>query len=131
MKGRGLWGRQKGRHRVRTTDSRHDHPVASNHLAEAPRTTASNQIWVADITYIPTAEGWLYLAGVLDLHSRRIVGWAMSPAIDSALVLAALAMATRHRTPPPGLLFHTDRGVQYAAFNNPAPSFIDVIPYPM
>ena len=107
----------KGRHRVRTTDSNHGHPIAPNRLAEAPRTTAPNQIWVADITYIPTAEGWLYLAGVLDLHSRRIVGWAMGPAIDSALVLAALAMATLHRTPPPGLLFHTDRGVQYAAGN--------------
>jgi putative transposase len=117
MKSRSLCGRQKGRHRVRTTDSHHDHPIAPNHLAEAPRTTAPNQIWVADITYIPTAEGWLYLAGVLDLHSRRIVGWAMSPAIDSALVLSALSMATRHRTPPPGLLFHSDRGVQYAAGN--------------
>ena len=92
-------------------------PIASNRLAEAPRATAPNQIWVADITYIPTAEGWLYLAGVLDLHSRKIVGWAMSPTIDSALVLAALAMATLHRTPPPGLLFHTARGVQYVAGN--------------
>jgi putative transposase len=117
MKNRGLCGRQKGRHRVQTTDSNHDHPVAPNHLAEAPATTTPDQIWVADITYIPTAEGWLYLAGVMDFHSRRIVGWAMSHAIDSALVLAALSMATTHRTPSPGLLFHTDRGVQYAAAN--------------
>ena len=117
MKSRGICGRQKGRYRVQTTDSNHDHPIAPNHLAEAPQATAPNQIWVADITYIPTAEGWLYLAGVLDLHSRRIVGWAMSPTIDSALVLSALTMATLHRTPPPGLLFHTDRGVQYAAGN--------------
>ena len=117
MKSRGICGRQKGRYRVQTTDSNHDHPIAPNRLAEAPQATAPNQIWVADITYIPTAEGWLYLAGVLDLHSRKIVGWAMSPTIDSALVLAALAMATLHRTPPPGLLFHTDRGVQYAAGN--------------
>ena len=117
MKSQGLCGRQKRRYRVQTTDSNHDHPIAPNLLAEAPRVTASNQIWVADITYIPTDEGWLYLAGVLDLHSRKIVGWAMSPTIDSALVLAALSMATLHRTPPPGLLFHTDRGVQYAAAN--------------
>ena len=117
MKGRSLCGRQKGRHRAQTTDSHHDHPIAANHLAEAPPTSAPDQIWVADITYIPTAEGWLYLAGVLDLHSRRIVGWAMGPTIDSALVLSALSMATLHRAPPPGLLFHTDRGVQYAAGN--------------
>ena len=117
MKSRGLCGRQKGRYRVRTTDSNHDHPIAPNRLAEAPATTAPDQIWVADITYIQTDEGWLYLAGVLDLHSRRIVGWAMSPAIDSALVLSALSMAVLHRQPPPGLLFHSDRGVQYAAGN--------------
>jgi putative transposase len=117
MKSRGLCGRQKGRYRVRTTDSNHDHPIAPNRLAEAPATTAPDQIWVADITYIHTAEGWLYLAGVLDLHSRRIVGWAMSPTIDSALVLSALSMAVLHRQPPPGLLFHSDRGVQYAAGN--------------
>jgi len=99
MKSRGLCGRQKGRYRVRTTDSNHDHPIAPNRLAEAPATTAPDQIWVADITYIHTAEGWLYLAGVLDLHSRRIVGWAMSPTIDSALVLSALSMAVLHRRP--------------------------------
>ena len=112
-----LNSRQKGRYRVQTTDSNHDHPIAPNRLAEAPATTAPDQIWVADITYIQTDEGWLYLAGVLDLHSRRIVGWAMSPAIDSALVLSALSMAVLHRQPPPGLLFHSDRGVQYAAGN--------------
>ena len=117
MKSRGLCGRQKGRYRVQTTDSNHDHPIAPNRLAEAPATTGPDQIWVADITYIQTAEGWLYLAGVLDLHSRRIVGWAMSPTIDSALVLAALGMAVLHRQPPRGLLFHSDRGVQYAAGN--------------
>ena len=117
MKGRGICGRQKGRYRVQTTDSDHDHPIAPNRLAEAPQATASNPIWVADITYIPTDEGWLYLAGVLDLHSRKIVGWAMRPVIGSALVLSALSMATTHRSPPPGLLFHSDRGVQYAAGN--------------
>lgn len=117
MRSKGLRGRQKGRHRVQTTDSNHNHPVAPNRLAEAPVTSAPNQIWVGDITYIPTAEGWLYLAGVLDLHSRRLVGWAMGPSIDCALVLSALGMAIQHRQPGPGLLFHSDRGVQYAAGN--------------
>lgn len=117
MRHEGLRGRQKARHRVQTTDSNHDHPIAPNRLAHAPKTSAPDQIWVADITYIPTDEGWLYLAGVLDLHSRRIVGWAMSPTIDSTLVLSALSMATLHRSPPSGLLFHSDRGVQYAAGN--------------
>jgi transposase InsO family protein len=70
---------------------------------------------VADITYIETQEGWLYLAAILDLYSRRIVGWAMSQRIDTPLVLRALAMARLHRCPPARLLFHSDRGVQYAS----------------
>lgn len=115
MQGMGLRGRQKGRYRVLTTDSHHDHPIAPNRLAEAPAACAPNQIWVADITYIQTGEGWLFLAGVLDLFSRKIVGWAMSDSIDSALVLQALSMAVLHRDPPADLLFHSDRGVQYAA----------------
>lgn len=115
MRSKGLSGRQKGRYRVRTTDSNHDHPIAPNRLAEAPSPCAPNQIWVADITYIPTGEGWLYLAAVLDLHSRKIVGWAMGSSLDSALVLSALSMAILHRGPAAGLLFHSDRGVQYAA----------------
>ncbi len=115
MKARGLCGRQKGRYRVPTTDSHHDQPIAPNRLAQAPKATAPNQLWVADITYIETQEGWLFLAAILDLYSRRIVGWAMSPRIDTALVLTALAMALRHRDPPRNLLFHSDRGVQYAS----------------
>jgi transposase InsO family protein len=115
MKHAGLCGRQKGRYRVHTTDSNHDHPIAPNRLAEAPKPTAPNQIWVADITYIPTQAGWLYVAAILDLYSRKIVGWAMSQSIDAALVLQALAMAILHRDPPAQLLFHSDRGVQYAA----------------
>ena len=117
MQGMGLRGRQKGRYRVLTTDSNHDHPIAPNRLAEAPAACAPNQIWVADITYIHTREGWLFLAGILDLFSRKIVGWAMSDSIDSALVLKALSMAVLHRDPPADLLFHSDRGVQYAAGN--------------
>jgi transposase InsO family protein len=84
-------------------------------LAQAPKATAPNQLWVADITYIETKEGWLYLAAILDLYSRKIVGWAMSERIDTVLVLKALAMALLHRHPPANLLFHSDRGVQYAS----------------
>jgi transposase InsO family protein len=115
MKEQGLCGRQKGRYRVQTTDSNHDQPIAPNRLAAAPKATAPNQVWVADITYIETREGWLYLAAILDLYSRKIVGWAMSERIDTALVLKALAMALLHRSPPTQLLLHTDRGVQYAS----------------
>lgn len=115
MRQAGICGRQKGRYRVQTTESNHDHPIAPNRLAEAPAPTAPNQIWVADITYIETREGWLYLAGVLDLYSRKIVGWAMSEWIDTPLVLGALNMALQHRQPTAQLLFHSDRGVQYAS----------------
>ena len=115
MKANSHCARQKGRHRVQTTDSHHDQPIAPNRLAQAPQATAPNQIWVGDITYIETREGWLYLAGILDLYSRKIVGWAMGERIDSALVLKALDMALLHRQPPANALFHSDRGVQYAS----------------
>lgn len=115
MNEKGLCGRQKGRYRVQTTDSNHDEPIAPNRLATAPTPTKPNQIWVADITYIETAEGWLYLAAILDLYSRKIVGWAMSERIDTTLILKALTMALLHRNAPAGLLFHSDRGVQYAS----------------
>jgi len=115
MRELGLFGRQKGRYRVQTTDSNHDEPIAPNRLADAPKATAPNQIWVADITYIQTREGWLYLAAVLDLYSRKVVGWAMSERIDTTLALNALAMALLHRKAPKDLLFHSDRGVQYAS----------------
>lgn len=111
----GLCGRQKARYRPRTTDSRHDHPIAPNRLALAPPTTAPNQIWAGDITYIPTRQGWLYLAAILDLHSRKIVGWAMRPALDTTLVLDALRMALQQRGQPKRVLFHSDRGCQYAS----------------
>ena len=115
MRQEGLSGRAKGRFRVRTTDSNHDQPIAPNRLAKLADPSAPNQIWVADITYIPTEEGWLYLAGVMDLYSRRIVGWAMDSNIDTQLVLAAWGMALTHRQPTPGLVFHSDRGCQYAS----------------
>ena len=115
MQQEGLCGRQKRRYRVQTTDSNHDQPIAPNRLADAPKATAPNQLWVADITYIETKENWLYLAAIMDLYSRKIVGWAMSERIDTVLVLKALAMALVHRNPPGNLLFHSDRGVQYAS----------------
>jgi len=115
MKQNHLCGRQQKRYRVQTTDSHHDHPIAPNRLAQAPKATAPNQLWVADITYIDTQEGWLYLAAIMDLYSRKIVGWAMSQRIDTVLVLKALVMALLHRHPPANLLFHSDRGVQYAS----------------
>lgn len=115
MRQQGLCGRQKRRYRPQTTDSNHDQPIAPNRLALAPAPTEPDQLWVADITYVQTAEGWLYLAAILDLFSRKIVGWAMSEHIDTALVLKALAMALLHRQPSPKLLFHSDRGVQYAS----------------
>lgn len=100
---------------VVTTDSDHSFAVADNRLNRDFTATAPNQKWVADITYIATQEGWLFLAAVLDLFSRRIVGWAMSEHIDEALVTSALQMAIRHRRPYPGLLHHSDRGSQYAS----------------
>jgi transposase InsO family protein len=110
-----LCGRQQRRYRVQTTDSNHDQPIAPNYLAQVPKATAPNQLWVADITYIETREGWLYLAAILDLYSRKIVGWAMCQHINTSLVLKALAMALLHRQPPASLLIHSDRGVQYAS----------------
>jgi putative transposase len=98
-----------------TTDSEHDHPIAPNRLAEAPAPTGPNQIWLQDLTYIPTARGWMYLALVLDLWSRKIVGWAMADHLRSELVIAALQMAQTQRQPGQGLIVHSDRGVQYAS----------------
>jgi putative transposase len=115
MRQQGLCGRAKGRFRVQTTDSNHDQPIAPNRLAQLPAPSAPNQIWVGDITYIHTEEGWLYLAGIMDFYSRRIVGWAMDQNIDTQLILAAWNMAQTHRQPPPELVFHSDRGCQYAS----------------
>jgi putative transposase len=97
-----------------TTKSSHAYPIAPNLLNRQFLVTAPNRAWVADITYLSTREGWLYLAVVLDLFSRRIVGWSMSNCIDAQLVLAALRMAVDRRKPLPCLIVHTDRGSQYA-----------------
>jgi putative transposase len=98
-----------------TTDSDHDFPVAPNRLAERAAPDGPNQVWLQDITYIPTGQGWLYLALVLDLWSRKIVGWAMAGHLRSELVVGALQMAQAQRQPGKGLLVHSDRGVQYAS----------------
>lgn len=101
--------------RVRTTDSRHGLPVAPNLIQRDFVAAAANRIWLADITYIPTAEGWLYLAAVMDLFSRKIVGWAMRDHMQVELASSALAMAIRQQRPQAGLIHHSDRGVQYAS----------------
>jgi putative transposase len=109
--------RSKARRRfvVRTTDSRHDRPVASNVLDREFYPDRPDAAWAADITYVPTAEGWLYLAVVLDLFSRRVVGWATADHLRSELACDALRMALGHRRPRGELLHHSDRGVQYAS----------------
>lgn len=115
MRENGLQGRSRRRHRVVTTDSQHGEPLAPNRLAQRAPCTAPDQAWVTDITYVPTQEGWLYLAGVLDLYSRKVVGWAMGETLATTLPLAALEMAWQQRRPAKGLLHHSDRGVQYAS----------------
>jgi putative transposase len=100
---------------VRTTDSRHDLPIAPNLLDRNFTAVAPNRIWLADITYIETDQGWLYLAAVMDLYSRRIVGWAMADHLRTDLPLAALKMAISAQRPGAGLIHHSDRGVQYAS----------------
>lgn len=115
MRETGLQSRQRRRFRIVTTDSKHAHPIAPNLLARDFRAEAPNRKWLADITYVSTAEGWLYLALVLNLFSRKLVGWAMSATMPQQLTQAALLMALGWRRPGPGLLHHSDRGSQYAA----------------
>lgn len=114
MRQLGLAARRKRRFR-RTTDSRHAFPIAPNLLARDFTAAAPDRVWLADITYIWTDEGWLYLAAVLDLCTRQVVGWAMAEHLGHELALAALDMAIVRRRPAPGLVHHGDRGVQYAA----------------
>jgi putative transposase len=115
MRDLGLVGRQR-RAWVRTTQSDHEYPIAPNRLNRAFAVTerTMNQVWVSDLTFVPTREGWLYLAIILDLASRRCIGWAMSERADTELTLAALHMAVVSRQPVPGVIHHSDRGVQYA-----------------
>ena len=115
MKEAGIKAATVRKFRVVTTDSNHPHPIAENLVNRDFAPTQKNQTWTADITYIPTDEGWLYLAAVEDLYSRKIVGWSMSESINSRLVVDALQMAVQRELPDAGLLAHSDRGVQYAS----------------
>jgi len=115
MKQAGIQASTEGKRSVSTTDSNHALPVAENIVNRDFAPTGKNVTWVADITYIPTAQGWLYLAVVEDLFSRKIVGWSMSERIDSRLVTDALEMALQRELPGTGLMAHSDRGVQYTS----------------
>ena len=121
MKEQQIRAKTKRKFVPRTTDSRHGQPVAANVLDRQFQAAKPNQKWAADLTYVPTDEGWLYLAGVIDLCSRKIVGWSMAQHMKTELVREALLMAIARRSPAPGipgspgLLHHSDRGVQYAS----------------
>ena len=116
MRAAGLRARVRRRFVPQTTQSRHDGPIAPNRLAQrAAPPTRPDEVWAVDMTYIETSEGWLFLAIVLDLHSRKVVGWAFARSLHTALPLAALRMAIHQRRPPRGLLHHSDRGCQYAS----------------
>lgn len=110
-----LRARQKRAFKPKTTDANHPHPIAPNRLAQAPAPRRINRVWVGDITYVATAEGWLYLAAIMDLYSRRIVGWSIGSSLHSSLVEQALQQALVARRPAAGLLHHSDRGSQYAS----------------
>lgn len=114
MREQGLAARRKRRFK-KTTDSAHAQPIAPNVLERDFETSAPNAVWVTDVTYVWTDEGWLYLAAIIDLFARRVVGWAASETNDTELALAALSMATKRRKPPRGLVHHSDRGSTYAS----------------
>ncbi len=118
MKDLNLVANKKKRFKVNTTDSNHNLPVAPNILNRDFYASAPDEKYVGDITYIPTSEGWLYLATVIDLYSRRVVGWSMDDTMKVDLVNDALIMALKNRNPPKGLIWHTDRGSQYASYSH-------------
>lgn len=115
MRQNGLQGVQKARFRPRTTDSRHDLPISPNRLADLPEVSQLNQVWVSDITYIPTLEGWMYLAAFMDLKSRKIKGWTIRDHMRTELVESAFLQAVFREKPGGGLIVHSDRGCQYAS----------------
>jgi len=115
MKRAGIAAKRRKLYKAQTTDSNHCYPVAPNLLNRQFTAERPNQKWLTDITYIPTKEGWLYLATVLDVCSRRVVGWAMGKNMDEGLVERALQMAASCRRPTEGVLHHSDRGSQYAS----------------
>lgn len=114
MQANGIQARGKRKYVV-TTDSKHSLPIAPNLLNRQFKVATPNQVWAGDMTYIRTEEGWLYLAAVMDLHSRAIVGWSMQPHMEASLVDDALKMAWFRRKPAQGLIFHSDRGSQYCS----------------
>lgn len=113
MRLHGIRARHRRKYRY-TTDSKHDYPVAPNLLNRCFAVSRPDKVWVSDITYIATAEGWLYVATVMDLYARRIVGWSMGERVTRGLTMAAMQMALIRREPGPGLIHHSDRGSQYA-----------------
>jgi putative transposase len=115
MRAEGLRARQKRRFHPKTTQSAHALPIADNWLSKAPSPDRPDQLWQSDITYLPTAEGWLYLAVILDACSRKVVGWSVGDSLETPLVTRALERAVQNRHPSQGLLHHSDRGVQYAS----------------
>ena len=115
MKQHDIHGAQKARYKPRTTDSNHDWPISPNRLAELPTVERVNQVWVGDITYIPTLEGWMYLAAFMDLKSRKIKGWTIRDHMHTSLVKEAFGRAVFYEGSVPGLIAHTDRGSQYAS----------------
>lgn len=114
MRAQGLCGRRPRRW-CRTTDAHHQDPIAANVLQRAFQPPAPDRVWATDITYVWTSEGWLYLAVVLDLFARRVIGWALAPHLRTELVSAAFTMAIGRRQPPTALVHHSDRGTQYAS----------------
>jgi putative transposase len=115
MKSHGIQAERKRPFRPRTTDSRHQERIAPNRLKQIVAPDRPDQVWVADITYIWTATGWVYLAAIMDLCTRRILGWSLSDRLEVNLVKQALSQALAVRRPAPGLVHHSDRGVQYAS----------------
>jgi transposase InsO family protein len=114
MRQQRLFARQRSKYRVATTDSRHGGPIAPNRVKDL-RVERPNQVWVTDATGVLTAQGWLYLVAVLDVYTRRVIGWAMSQVLDAALAINALRMALNQSRPSAGLIIHSDRGSQFAS----------------
>ncbi len=127
MRAHGVRGLVARPRRVRTTDSRHAFPIAPNLLDRKFTASKPNQVWLADLTYIPTGEGWLYMAAIMDLHTRKIVGWSMRDHLRAELAISALMMATQRQRPGTGLVHHSDRGIQP---NMPAPTSSTCWPAP-
>ena len=118
MKEVGVIVKMKRKFKVRTTDSNHNYKISPNRLQRDFRTNVPDEVYVGDITYIRTQQGWLYLAVVIDLFSRKVVGWSMDDNMETPLVNNALQMALQTRNPPSQLIWHTDRGSQYASYSH-------------